>query len=107
MAKKSPFFNKYAGVKLEALPPPKPKKEEVEINRRPLSVSELAAYVGWTRSKIDRYVKAGLIPFHKIGNSYPFYYLDEVLDALKNNTRSNEQSHKDGTAEKKIEGAQK
>lgn len=86
MAKKRPFFNKYAGVKLEALPPPKPKKEEVEINRRPLSVSELAAYVGWTRSKIDRYVKAGLIPFHKIGNSYPFYYLDEVLDALKNNT---------------------
>lgn len=72
-------FSKYAfGLQAQA-PPTRP---TLDNSRRPLNVSELAALIGWTRSKIDRYVKAGLIPCHRLANSYPFYYLDEVLAAL-------------------------
>lgn len=60
-----------------------PTRPTLDDSRRPLSVTELADLIGWTRSKIDRYVKAGLIPAHKLAKSYKFYYLDEVLAALK------------------------
>ncbi len=59
-----------------------PERPTLDNSHRPLNVSELAALIGWTRSKIDRYVKLGLIPCHRLANSYPFYYLDEVLAAL-------------------------
>ena len=59
---------------------------EVDSSQRPLNVSELAQLIGWTRSKIDRYVKLGFIPAHRIGKSCKFFYIDEVLDALKTNT---------------------
>ena len=67
---------------LEALPPPKP--QTLDDTRRPLSVTELAELIGWKRSKIDRYRKLGFIPYHQLGTSYKFYYLTEVLEALKN-----------------------
>ena len=75
--------NKYAFA-LQAQAPPTP--PTLEDTRRPLNVSELAQLIGWTRSKIDRYVKAGYIPCHQIGKSCKFYFLGEVLDALKTET---------------------
>lgn len=59
-----------------------PTRPTLDDSRRPLNVSELAALIGWTRSKIDRYVKAGYIPCHQIGKSCKFYFLGEVLAAL-------------------------
>ena len=74
---------------------PKPKSETVlDDSRRPLSCSELGSLIGWSRSKIDRYRKMGAIPYHRIGDGgYPFYFLDEVLEAL----RKSGSSKNDGT----------
>lgn len=71
--------SKYAFALKAQEPPTRPTLDD---SKRPLSVTELADLIGWTRSKIDRYVKAGLIPAHKLAKSYKFYYLDEVLAAL-------------------------
>ena len=54
--------------------------------RRPLTVSELSELLGWSRSKIERYRKVGAIPFHRICGGYPFYYADEVLEAIEKRT---------------------
>ncbi len=54
--------------------------------RRPLTVSELSQLLGWSRSKIERYRKMGAIPFHRVCDGYPYYYLDEVLEALDKRT---------------------
>lgn len=87
MAKNHFYDGKYA-FPIEALPPPKPKTDEIELSRRPLSVTELSKLLGWSRSKIEKFRNMGVIPFHQIGSSYPFYYIDEVLDALKNSATS-------------------
>ena len=73
--------NYYALVAQE----PKPKPESVlDDSRRPLSCAELGSLIGWSRSKIARYRKMGAIPYHRIGDGgYPFYFLDEVLEALR------------------------
>lgn len=50
----------------------------------PLSVSQLSAILGWSRTKIEKLRKAGVIPYRKVANSYPYYYLSEVKEALRN-----------------------
>ena len=77
---KSP--NAYA-IAIEAQRPPVA-QETTRDDDLPLSVSELSLILGWGRSKIEKLRKAGVIPFHQIGTSYPYYYLAEVKEALKN-----------------------
>ncbi len=73
--------SKYA-LTLEAQrPAPRPEKSD----DLPMSVSEIADRLGWSRRKVEKLRDAGLIPSHRIGNSYPYYYLAEVKEALRNN----------------------
>ena len=88
--------NYYALVAQE---PPKKPESVLDDAHRPLSCAELGGIIGWSRSKIDRYRKAGLIPYHTLEKSYPFYFLDEVLEALRksgpsqnNETQTNQDS---------------
>ncbi len=78
--------NMYA-LSIEAQRPTTPEVTDNGANiRRPLTVSELSQLIGWSRSKIERYRKLGLVPYHRFGVSYPFYYLDEVLEAIEKKT---------------------
>ena len=74
--------NAYA-IAIEAQRPPVA-PETTRDDDLPLSVSELSAILGWSRSKIEKLRKEGVIPYRKVANSYPYYYLSEVKEALRN-----------------------